>query len=498
MNIKYLLIVPLSLFLLFSKDVVAQDTTQKVKENTGLATTENKPIKTRTIRTYQVSNSTGRSGDFLYRWYIQAGGGAQLLMAEDDDKGTFKSRVTLAPALTVGYRFNPIFGVRLNITGGSLHGYNDGHSGTYRFWKGKSDQFKENFAKENGFFNQFGIEEIERWDPHWNYKGWGLTGNDYLDPSFPDKQIFFNRAEGARGYHWVQGNPGKNNLYMQHIRYIATHAAVTMNLFNLFGGSDDTRKFDISMHLGPTYFHIIPHEGLDAYDGFGVNGGIQAQYHINHKLGVFLEFNGAAMPDGFDGHLGGDTFDLVGQSLLGLTYKFGRAPERRQQAVIITDELKDEISKIRADVMPGIDQLVDLQPEIDRLREQLNNLKTTETEVIDPDKLNFFLPDPVHFEINKSVIRDSEWESIDKAATYLKEHPKATVVVTGYADKDTGTRAINERLSRERSQRVADVLTSKYGIESSRITTNWRGDTVQPFYRNMLNRAVLFYIQYKQ
>lgn len=107
----------------------------------------------------------------------------------------------------------------------------------------------------------------------------------------------------------------------------------------------------------------------------------------------------------------------------------------------------------------------------------------------------FFLPDPVFFRINKYVIDQSEWAKIELAVNYLKEHPNATCVVTGYADKKTGNNAINLRLSRQRSNAVADAMERKYGINKNRLSVNWKGDGIQPFeLENDKNRAVLFLI----
>ncbi|WP_029904171.1 OmpA family protein [Prevotella sp. 10(H)] len=107
----------------------------------------------------------------------------------------------------------------------------------------------------------------------------------------------------------------------------------------------------------------------------------------------------------------------------------------------------------------------------------------------------FFLPDPVFFRINKSVIDQSEWSKIELAVNYLNANPGSTVVVTGYADKKTGNSAINLRLSRERSNAVAKSLETKYGINKNRISVNWKGDGLQPFeFENDKNRAVLFLI----
>jgi outer membrane protein OmpA-like peptidoglycan-associated protein len=107
----------------------------------------------------------------------------------------------------------------------------------------------------------------------------------------------------------------------------------------------------------------------------------------------------------------------------------------------------------------------------------------------------FFLPDPVFFRISKYVIDPSEWDKIELAVNYLNEHPNATCVVTGYADKKTGNTKINMKLSEQRSNAIAKAMETKYGIESKRLSVNWKGDGLQPFrLENDKNRAVLFLI----
>ncbi len=107
----------------------------------------------------------------------------------------------------------------------------------------------------------------------------------------------------------------------------------------------------------------------------------------------------------------------------------------------------------------------------------------------------FFLPDPIFFRINNSDIDDTEWDKIELAVSYLIENPGSTVIVTGYADKNTGNTKINLHLSQLRSNAVADALETKYGINKNRISVNWKGDGLQPFeLDNDKNRAVLFLI----
>ena len=64
----------------------------------------------------------------------------------------------------------------------------------------------------------------------------------------------------------------------------------------------------------------------------------------------------------------------------------------------------------------------------------------------------------------------------------------AKVVITGYADKKTGNARINDRLSKQRSAAVSEALQAK-GIAASRIVTDAKGDTVQPFSVNEENRV---------
>lgn len=513
MNFKYLFVVLLGLSFLYPKDSFAQNEIDidlnSIDKNKSLFDDDEedllkektpKAVVTSTPGSFQPAGPLRKVyfDDYKYKWYIQLGAGAQALFGEDEDKGSFKNLITLAPSITGGYRWNRIFGARLNITGGSLHGYNDGHSGKYSFWDGKSDAFKEAFAAERGL--PMGIKEIERWDPTWDYKGWTISSDGMPHGS---QQIYYNPVEGAEGYHWILGREDAqyNQLYMQHVRYIAANAALTVNLFNLFGSDEEYRKFDMSIHLGPSYYHVFPHMGLEAGNYFGANGGGQMHYHINDYLGVFGELNAMWVPEKFDGHYGSSKLEFIGQATLGLTYKFPTvAAIPTLPPVTITDETNDELNRLRAELMGDLDGMVDLQPEIDRLRQQLAELQAKPEVVVEEvqEKESFFLPDPVHFIINRSDILPEGYDVIADVAKYLNEHPTATVIVTGYADKDTGTKAINERLSRERSNNVADALSKRYNIDPSRISVDWRGDSVQPFYRNQMNRAVLFYIEFNK
>lgn len=97
----------------------------------------------------------------------------------------------------------------------------------------------------------------------------------------------------------------------------------------------------------------------------------------------------------------------------------------------------------------------------------------------------------VFFLINSARISDAEGAKLAELAAFLKANPKLKVKVTGYADADTGTDAINDRLSRQRAEAVAKALTGVHGIDASRIEVDSKGARVQPFAENDKNRVTI-------
>ena len=95
----------------------------------------------------------------------------------------------------------------------------------------------------------------------------------------------------------------------------------------------------------------------------------------------------------------------------------------------------------------------------------------------------------IFYNIRSSKINPSEYGKIERVANFLKENPKANVTITGYADVQTGNPKINMKYSKERAEALKKYITSKYGIDPSRIQTDAKGDTVQPFDEAVKNRV---------
>ena len=476
MNTKFLLVPILTLF--FIGSISAQDF---VTSDDSATEINEQPTQEGAFKT------TFKKNKLKDNWIFSIGSGAQVLFAEDDSKGNFQDRITYAPVFSIAKYFSPIWGLRVSFTGGSLHGFNDGRNGTYRKWnEGGANYMGGAYANQPGYPTTADATFFT-WDPSWTYRGWG-TGTDASGKTWSGVDY--------RGKEWIwdpvaSGRPPfldrQKEVYMQHVRYVAANFNFMFDLRTLFGKYDPKRKFELTPYAGIGYYHVFPHMGYTAYDVAGVNGGLIAKFKLTNRVGLFLEASGTMLPDDFDGHLGDDvTFDAIGQALAGISFNVGKTKWDVAEPMNyeLINDLMTRINDLQAIAStPCPDCPVCPEAEVRGVAD------------VDSTAKRYFLPDPVFFRIDKSIIDDSEWEKIEKAANYLNQNTDTKVIVTGYADKQTAYPAYNLKLSERRSKAVAKVLATKYGINPSRISIDWEGDKIQPFDINEWNRVVIFVIE---
>ena len=86
---------------------------------------------------------------------------------------------------------------------------------------------------------------------------------------------------------------------------------------------------------------------------------------------------------------------------------------------------------------------------------------------------DWFLP-MIHFDFNKSSIKESEFGNLQNVATVLKANPGIRVVVNGHTDK-VSSESYNQALSYRRAEAAVDHLVKKYSIDRSRLVINYQG-----------------------
>ena len=144
------------------------------------------------------------------------------------------------------------------------------------------------------------------------------------------------------------------------------------------------------------------------------------------------------------------------------------------------------------------------QAEVDALNEQVNNLRQTnadqEAELTAANQRNAELEQqladcknqgPVivtdtitsHKKTLESVVTfrqggvsvvASQTPNVERIATYLKNHEKATVSIKGYASPE-GKAEVNARIAQQRADAVKSLLVKRYKIAENRITAEGQG-----------------------
>lgn len=125
----------------------------------------------------------------------------------------------------------------------------------------------------------------------------------------------------------------------------------------------------------------------------------------------------------------------------------------------------------------GVGGYMDYQEK--KLREQLAN---TGVEVArEGNQIKLTMPENVTFATGRSDLSPQAQSSLNGAAQTLAMYNETTISIIGHTDS-TGNDAINNPLSQDRANSVAQYLMSK-GVSSSRISTAGRGSS-QPIATN--------------
>lgn len=106
---------------------------------------------------------------------------------------------------------------------------------------------------------------------------------------------------------------------------------------------------------------------------------------------------------------------------------------------------------------------------------------------------DWFLP-MIHFDLNGSSIKTSEFGNLSAVASVLKSNPSVRIAVTGFTDK-TASDGYNDGLSYRRAQSAIDALVKRFGVDRSRLVLTYQGEenTLVPTSGvSVMNRRVEF------
>ena len=339
-------------------------------------------------------------------------------------------------------------------------------------------------AQENG-------EEVKNvFNPHWYVQAQPL-GMQYTLGENPFGKLLSYNVQVAGGYNFnkylgarfaintFQSKAGWDMDVNKNWKwyYIAPAVDVTLDLSNLMFGYNPDRLFTFGVFAGIganvawgnkeaatvkselTSFYGHDNALRYLWDGgkasFLGRAGIMGDFNIDQHWSVGLELQATTLSDKYNSKKAGNT-DWYFNGLIGVKYVFGNkntkqaAPAKLQEAAPLTGSQVNVVEKV-------IEKTIYVETTIHEISRS------------------------IYFKhAGNTTISASEMVKVQEVADFMKDHPDATVTLCGYADKGTGNPTINAKLSEKRVKAVADALMNKYGIEESRITVDFKGDSEQP------------------
>lgn len=355
------------------------------------------------------------------------------------------------------------------------------------------------------------VQKISKFKQNWYIQALGgasyTFSEGYKDASFGDlitptvalgvgkeiSPIVGVRLQGA----WSQA---KSQHSWQDSQYKYTYfqgsGDVLFNLTNIFLPYKQDRMFNLKAFAGLSAVHVKHKnnaninghgERLEASNSIAPRLGLQADFALNNKVSLNLEVVGNLMNDDFNGVSDPSVatkYDGVVSAMAGITYNINKGFDYVDYIDPSTiDDLNGKLNQLRAANSQKDTEISTLQAELAKKPKVIEKVEEVEDIVMNA---------LVVFKIGSAKLQDNQEINIFNAAKFFQDNPEYTCVITGYADKATGSAAVNQRISQQRADAVAKIMVDKFGISRDRIITQASGDKVQPFQNDAWNRVVIF------
>lgn len=279
--------------------------------------------------------------------------------------------------------------------------------------------------------------------------------------------------------------------------YLYVHGDILINMSNWIGGYDPDRFYSAVSYMGFGYTAMSwTKNSKSPYNGeYAFTTGLINKFSITPRLDIELDLRSwiiaeRSLPEEIEG---GGRFAVAMSASLGVAYRFNMRSWTPAYSQLDVDGYLLAIMTLE-------ETLIQRDAEIKRVSGSMSKLKTENEmlryDLVQSEKKAASMPvvampveSVVFFAIGEATLSDYAKVTLDGYAAQFKGADNS-IVVTGYADKETGSSERNEQLSRERAECVTAYLVAA-GVDAERITTTWVGDTEQAFTSPDTNRCVI-------
>ena len=366
--------------------------------------------------------------------------------------------------------------------------------------------------------------------PHWYIQG--QIGGQYTLGEIGFGKLLSPNAQVALGYNFHKvvgarlavnawqsrgGSEIDGQTFKWKYNYVAPAIDVTFNLSNLIAGVNPKRLVDVTAFVGGgvniawnnkeayTASQNINNAIAAYWDGASYESGSAEEALMNHYLEsqtLRLLWDKETDADGNEQWKDASTVRGFGRVGVDVDFKVAkRWTVGLELAANVTTDSYNSKKAGNADwyfnALAGVKYTFkdpyttrELPPDVKIVyRDSIIEKEKIVTKVVKGDCENGPKRIDVFFTIASTNLVGSESHKVQEMADYLKKNENAKITITGYADKGTGNARINKSLSEKRAEIVKKELVDKYGISADRITVDFKGDTVQPYDVEVLNRV---------
>ena len=191
--------------------------------------------------------------------------------------------------------------------------------------------------------------------------------------------------------------------------------------------------------------------------------GAYVDFNVSRRVALGLELNCNATSDHYNSKKAGNA-DWYFNALAGVKVRLGKLAKKPAAEPIVVEKIVEKI------VEKPVEKVVYKEPEAPK-RESMRR--------------------DIFFTLRGSDVSRTEMAKVEDVVAYMNKYPETKVSVTGYADKGTGNPKLNVGYAQRRAEVITNLLVNKFGIDRSRIMMDSKGDTVQPYEQNDLNRVTI-------
>ena len=301
----------------------------------------------------------------------------------------------------------------------------------------------------------------------------GLTASSWTSAQYP--------------YFKTMGDDGR---YKNAFNTAYIHGDVLWNISNAFSGYKETRTWNFVPFLTAGLARSFKN-GFSNNE-FAAGVGLLNNIRVSNRVDLTLEVRQLIVKQGYDSSPVGGVAGMT-SATFGVSFKLGRTGFKRSHTdeyagrIATLQTLNDALENEKADVE---NDKAELAAENAALREAVETLRAKPAKV---EKVMLDVtPGAVFFEIGQTELSPQELFHLD---FYLKnviaQDADKVFTLTGYADRQTGSKKRNQELSKLRVEYVYNLLQTKYGVSADRLVIKAAGCEVDRWGDPLLNRCVV-------